>query len=98
MNQQSGYSQLNHHKQDSQITRTKISYTLYSLIEPQPHSYTPACCFHFDTTAVHTPPPHPPPPHPAPFTAPLAESAPGIRTEVTSVGCFRRGAPSLMFD
>ena len=32
---QSGYSPLNHHKRDSQITRTKISYSLYSLIEPQ---------------------------------------------------------------
>ena len=38
---QSGYSQLNHHKRDSQIPRTKNSYSLYSLIEPQPHSCAP---------------------------------------------------------
>ena len=52
---QSGYSQLNHHKRDCQITRTKISYSLYSLMEPQPLSCTPACCYKFDTAAVHPP-------------------------------------------
>ena len=35
---QSGHSQLNHHKRDSQTTRSMIS---YSLIEPQPLPSTP---------------------------------------------------------
>ena len=39
---ESGYSQLNHHRRGSQITRSKISYSLFGLIEPQPFSYTPA--------------------------------------------------------
>ena len=42
-----------------QITRTKISYSLYSLIEPQPLSCTPACCYQFDTAAAHPQLPHP---------------------------------------
>ena len=40
----------NHHKQDSKITRSKIS---YNLIEPQPLPCTTACCYEFHALAVH---------------------------------------------
>ena len=43
------------------MTRTKISYSLHSLIEPQPLSCTPAWCYQFDTAAVHPPRPSPSP-------------------------------------
>ena len=54
--------------------------SLYSLIEPQPLSCTPACCYQFGTAAVH-PPPTPSARGPK-FTARLIESVPGIRTKV----------------
>ena len=80
-----------------------MSFSIWLLPVESPQAGFPN--HHFDTTAVHTPPPK--------FTAPLVESAPGTRTEVCggalltevygggrvkSVGCFRRGAPSLVFD
>ena len=40
----------NHHKQDSKITRSKIS---YNLIEPQPLPCTTACDYEFHALAVH---------------------------------------------
>ena len=86
---------MSHHKWDSQITRSKIS---YGLIEPQPLHCAPACSYKFHALAV----------HPSPkFTEPLVGSALGIRLEVcvgaflqkqSTVGCFRRGAPSFMFS
>ena len=50
---QFGYSQSTHHKRDSQITRSKIS---YSLIERQPVPCTTTCGNKFHALAVH---PHP---------------------------------------
>ena len=96
---QSVYFQLNHHKRHSQITRSKVS---YSLIEPQPLPWTPACGYQFHVLAV----------HPSPnFTSLLFGSAFGIQFEVYDgslhygnsqcvkpVHCFSRGAPSLIFD
>ena len=82
----SSYSQSNHHKRDSHITRSKIS---YSLIESQPFPCTPACDHEFHAFAFH--------PHPT-FTAPLVGSALRIRSEVccgaflwkqsTRLGCW----------
>ena len=66
----SGYSRSNHHKRDSHITRSKIS---YSLIESQPLSCTPACGHEFHALAFH--------PHPT-FTTPLVGSAYWIRSKV----------------
>ena len=95
---ESGYSQSSHHKQDFKITRSKTS---YSLIEPQPLPSTPASDYEFHALAVH--------PHTT-FTAPPVRSAFGIQSEVCdgafcrnslrikAADCFRRGAPSLMFD
>ena len=40
LTENAAYSRLIHHKQDSQITRSKIS---YSLIKPQPFPSAPAC-------------------------------------------------------
>ena len=59
---QSGYSQSNYRKWDSQITR---SYITYGLIEPQPLPCKPACSYEFHALAVY--------PHPT-FTAPLVGS------------------------
>ena len=74
---QSGYSQSNHHKRDSQITRSKIS---YSLVEPQPLLCTPSCGYEFHALATH--------PHPT-FTLPPVRSTFGIRSEVCG-GAFLR--------
>ena len=71
----SGYSRLNHHKRHSNITRSKIS---YSLIESQPLSCTPAFGHEFHAPAFH--------PHPA-FTIPLVRHAYWIRSKVCS-GAF----------
>ena len=87
------YSQLNHCMRDSQITRSKIS---YSSIEPQPLPCTPACVHEFHALALT--------PHPT-FTAPLVGSAFRIQSEVCgraflcikAVGCLCKGGPlSLM--
>ena len=48
-----GYSQSTLHEQDSQITRSKIS---YSLIEPHPLPCTTACGYAFHALAVHPQP------------------------------------------
>ena len=50
---QSGYSLSTHLKRDSQITRSKIS---YSLIEPQSFPCTTACGYKFQAFAIHPPP------------------------------------------
>ena len=94
---QSDHSQLNHHKRDSQITRSKIS---YRLMEPQSLPRT-SCGYEFNALAVYT---H----HSAKHVQldPSLESdrksaeelfcrsSQGVKTE----GCFRRGALLLMFD
>ena len=60
------------------ITRSKIS---YSLIEPQPLLYTPACGYKFHALAV----------HPLPiFTAPPVKSAFGIQSEVCARAFLRK--------
>ena len=63
------YSQSNPHKQDSHITRSKIS---LSLIETQPLPSTPAYGHEFDALAFHL--------HPT-FAAPLVVSAFKIRSD-----------------
>ena len=67
---QSGYSQSNHHKRDSYITRSKIS---YSLVESQPLPCTPGCGHEFHALAFHS--------HPT-FTTPLVGSAFRIQLKV----------------
>ena len=90
------YSQSNHHKRDSHITRSKIS---FSLIEPQPLPSSPAYGHEFHALAFH--------PHPT-FAEPLVGSAFKIWSDVCggvflrkqlvwAVGSLRRGPPSLIF-
>ena len=87
------YSQSNHHKWDSHITRSKSS---YSLIDPQPLPCIPVCGDEFRALALH--------PHPT-FTAPLVGSAFKVRLEVcggaflwkqsTCLGCWCLATLSL---
>ena len=65
------------HKPDSQITKSKIS---YSLIEPQPLPCTPACGYKFHALAVH--------PHLL-FIASPVRSAFAIRSEVCGRAIFQ---------
>ena len=93
-----GYSQLNHLKRDSQVTRSQIS---YSLIQPLLLPSAPACHYEFHALAVH--------PHPT-LTVPPVRSAlqssqrsvvepfSGNIQHVKAVGCFCRGTWPLMFD
>ena len=69
---QSGYTQSDHHKRNSQITRSEIFYTLMKL---RPRPCTPAYGYEFHASSVH---PHPP------FTAPLVRSVFGVWSEVHS--------------
>ena len=72
------YSQLNHHKRDSQITRRKIS---HNLIEPQTFPCTPAYIYQFHVLAFHPP---------RKLTAPLVGSVFGICSEVCGGAFLRR--------
>ena len=97
-----GYPQSNH----SQITRSKNS---YSLIQSLPLSCTPACGHQFHALAVQSSS-HPTHPRsPFKFTAPLSRIRIwnqfrslrwsffcGNSQCVKTIGCFSRGAPSLM--
>ena len=77
-------------------------------MKPQPLPCTPAYDYEFHAPAVHPyPPPPPPPPHLRRLQLdPHLESARksgvgslcGNSQRVKAVGCFRRGALSLIFD
>ena len=95
---QSGYSQLNYHKQDFPkspelwfaLDRALTTFLYTKLLLPIPYSCSPP------------PPPnsqHPQSdPHPESKQRPAVELPWRSSQRVKSVGCFRRGAPSLMFD
>ena len=93
---QSRFYWSNHHKWDSQIARSTIS---YNLIEPQPLPCTPSCghklhalSFQPHLTLQH----HWLDPHLQSDRRSVVELFCGNSQRVKAVGCFRRRAPSLM--
>ena len=99
---QTGYSQSNRHKGDSEITGSNISYIL---IKPQPLPCTLACGYQYDVLAVY-PPPTPTQIYSTSIWIRISNPVGCLRwsffcrnsQRVRPVGCFRRGASSLVSD
>ena len=98
---QSGYLQLNHHKRDSQITKSKISFfplvwsNLYHFLVHQPAATN---SMHLQSTHLlnlHHPLSDP---HLKSGRRSAVQLFCGNSQHVNPVDCFRRGVPSLMFD